>query len=136
MRRILTGTMTPLDAPVVLVADLPEGRSPGLYELEDLRRSGGEISEAITGSKGGGSSQMIVLPDDPGGSTQEGWALPTQPSESTQTPAERPVATTQAVPATVTKAMVLPQGTYRVLELARTLADAPADADAIVDALR
>jgi len=136
MRRILTGTTTPLDAPVVLVADLPEGRSPGLYELEDLRRSGGEISGAITGSNSGGSSQMIVLPDDTGASTESGRAPQTQPSGSAQTdPSERTVAT-QATPATVTRAIVLPQGTYRVLELARNLADAPADADAIVDALR
>ena len=135
MRRLLTGTTTPLDAPVVLVADLPEGRSPGLYELEDLRRSGGEISGAITGSNSGGS-QMIVLPDDTGSTTESGWASQSQPSGSAETdPSERTVAT-HAAPATVTRAIVLPQGTYRVLELARNLADAPADADAIVDALR
>jgi hypothetical protein len=136
MRRILAGTTTPLDAPVVLVADMPEGRSPGLYELEDLRRSGGEISDAITGSRGDTSSQMIVLPDDTGASAESAWATRTHPFGSGHTsPAERMVAT-QAPPATVTNAIALPQGTYRVLELARNLADAPADADAVVDALR
>jgi hypothetical protein len=138
MRRILTGTTAPLDAPVVLVSDLPEGRSPGLYELEDLRRSGGEISEVIGGSRTG-SSQMIVLPDE-GSSTEPatraGTSVPAPPGSFAPTAEGERTIATQAPAGTVTKAVALPQGTYGVLELARNLADAPADEGAIVETLR
>ena len=39
VRRILTGTTSPLDAPVVLVAGDRTERVPGLYEMDELRRS-------------------------------------------------------------------------------------------------
>ena len=46
VRRVLTGTMAPIDAPVVLAASATD-RVPGLYELDELRRSDPAIERLI-----------------------------------------------------------------------------------------
>ena len=56
VRRILTGTTTPLDAPVVLVAGDRTERVPGLYEMDELRRS----------ERLGGVPARSVRPDESG----------------------------------------------------------------------
>jgi hypothetical protein len=123
MRRILTGTTHPLDAPVVLVGDLPDGRGPGLYDLDDLRATAPGMSRTTASSQSGGSDDLIVISDEPHPSPRRRFSLS---SSERQTAAVQHEARTE----------VVPQGMYPVLDLARRLADAPADVDAIVETIR
>jgi hypothetical protein len=129
VRRILTGTSAPLDAPVVLVSGDRVGRVPGLYEMDELRRS--ERSVAILLDRYAqanlareGSDDLVVLEDDP-----------TVISDPTGRPltATEMTATQQAQ--RTSSARVLPQGVYPVLELASRLAEAPTDERSIVEAI-
>ncbi len=123
IRRILTGTTHPLDAPVVLVGELPDGRGPGLYDLDDLRATGPTMSRAIATSESGSTDDLIVISDEP---------EPSQPRRRFGFSSQERQSTAVEHPRTE----VLPQGMYSVLELANRLADTPADVDAIVETIR
>jgi hypothetical protein len=133
VRRILTGTSAPLDAPVVLIAGDRIDRVPGLYEMDELRRS--ERAVAVLLDRYGqpnlareGSDDIVVLRDEP--------PAPIGPSGTIVQPPPPPAPETVAVRRDLrTEATVLPQGVYPVLELSTRLADAAADEGAIVTAI-
>ena len=132
VRRILTGTAAPMDAPVVLIAGDRIDRVPGLYEMDELRRS--ERAVAILLDRYAqpnlareGSDDIVVLHDEPPG--------PVGPSGTIVQPPPPPVETVAVQQHQRTEATVLPQGVYPVLELSTRLADAAADEDEIVTAI-
>ena len=141
VRRILTGTTTPLDAPVVLVAGDRTERVPGLYEMDELRRSERSVATLLdryaqTSLAREGSEDLVVLRDQqpplrPDGSTVQPGQGPTVQSAPIS-----PMVETVSIPEVRSdEAIVLPQGVYPVLELATRLAEADVETDSLVDVI-
>ncbi|HEY6566139.1 MAG TPA: hypothetical protein VI341_01360 [Actinomycetota bacterium] len=131
VRRILTGTNVPLDVPVVLMAGDRVPRAPGLYEIDELRRSDRSVATLLDryaqpGSSREGSEDVVVLREEIGTIRPDGTLV-------------QPVTTADAVTVEQTQrietATVLPQGVFPVLELASRLAAAGQDEAAIVEAV-
>jgi hypothetical protein len=133
VRRILTGTAAPLDAPVVLIAGDRVDRVPGLYEMDELRRSERAVAVLLDryaqpNLAREGSDDIVVIRDEP--------PAPIGPSGTIVQPPPPPTPETVAIREELrTEATVLPQGVYPVLELSTRLADAEADEGAIVMAI-
>ena len=123
VRRILTGTTAPVDAPVVLAARSTD-RVPGLYEMDELRRSDSSIATLLDRRLDAtpGVDDVVVLSDDEPGPV----VGRTAPSPET--------ATTQLEH--VQQARVLPQGVFPVMELSARIADAEPDEDSVMQAIR
>ncbi len=122
VRRVLTGTTAPIDAPVVLVAGASD-RVPGLYEMDELRRSDPSIASLLERRADAtpGVDDVVVLTDTaPEGGAPKGSVAETM----TTTQLEQ-----------VQRARVLPQGVFPVMELSARIADAPADEGSIVRAI-
>ncbi len=131
VRRILTGTTAPLDAPVVLIAGDDMARAPGLYEMDELRRSDRPIAllldrYAQPGLSREGSEDVVVLREESGTLRPDGTLI--QPAAGAE------MTTVEQTQRTET-ATVLPQGVFPVLELASKLAAAGRDDAAIVEAI-
>lgn len=128
VRRILSGTTAPIDAPVVLEARSgtePGGRVPGLYELDELRRADPSIATLLDRrlDASPGVDDVIVLTDaEPGPAVGE-TATATETMTSTQLDQ-------------VQRASLLPQGVFPVMELSTRIAEAGPDRDSIVEAIR
>lgn len=138
VRRILSGTTAPIDAPVVLAAR-PGGREPGgretgdrvpgLYEMDELRRSDPSIATLLDRrlDASPGVDDVVVLTDaEPG-------PVVGDPATSAETSAET-MTTTQLE--RVQQARMLPQGVFPVMELSARIADAEPDEDSIIQAIR
>lgn len=125
VRRILTGTTAPIDAPVVLAARATD-RVPGLYELDELRRSDSSIAALIDRRYHAmpGADDVVVLSEGPtpsiAGSTQG-----TETETMTTTQLEQ-----------VQRARVLPQGIFPVMELSARIADAQPTEASIAEAIK
>lgn len=131
VRRILTGSNVPLDVPVVLVAGDRAARAPGLYEMDELRRSERSIAMLLDryaqpGLSREGSEDVVVLREEIGTIRPDGSLV--QPTMATD-------AVTVEQSQRVETATVLPQGVFPVLELASRLAAAGQDEAAIVEAV-
>jgi hypothetical protein len=131
VRRILAGTTAPLDAPVVLIASDRVSRAPGLYEMDELRRSERSIAMLLDryaqpGLSREGSEDVVVLREETGTLGADGTLI--QPGTS-------PDAVTVEQTQRTETATVLPQGAFPVLELASRLAAAGQDEAAIVQAI-
>jgi hypothetical protein len=127
VRRVLTGTAAPIDAPVVLAAGSSD-RVPGLYEIDDLRRSDPSLATLIDRRRHAvapGTDDVVVLTD----------AKPVQPTQ-TMSPPSVPETITATQLEQVQQARVLPQGIFPVMELSARIADARPDERAIVEAIR
>ncbi|HWC70856.1 MAG TPA: hypothetical protein VG993_06810 [Actinomycetota bacterium] len=127
VRRVLTGTAAPIDAPVVLAAGSSD-RVPGLYEIDDLRRSDPSLATLIDRRRHAvapGTDDVVVLTD----------AKPVQPTQ-TMSPPSVPETITATQLEQVQQARVLPQGIFPVMELSARIADARPDERAIVDAIK
>jgi hypothetical protein len=134
VRRILSGTTAPIDAPVVLAAPSAgrdtggrdtRDRVPGLYEMDELRRSDPSIATLLDRRRdaGPGVDDVVVLTDaEPGPVVGE---TSTASETMTATQLDR-----------VQQARMLPQGVFPVMELASRIADADPDEDAIIEAIR
>lgn len=134
VRRILSGTTAPIDAPVVLAAPSAAGetgardtrdRVPGLYEMDELRRSDPSIATLLDRrhDAGPGVDDVVVLTDaEPGPVVGE---TSTASETMTATQLDR-----------VQQARMLPQGVFPVMELATRIADAAPDEDSIIEAIR
>ncbi len=134
VRRILSGTTAPIDAPVVLAAPSAgrdtggretRDRVPGLYEMDELRRSDPSIASLLDRRRdaGPGVDDVVVLTDaEPGPVVGE---TSTASETMTATQLDR-----------VQQARMLPQGVFPVMELASRIADADPDEDAIIEAIR
>jgi hypothetical protein len=125
VRRILTGTTAPIDAPVVLAARATD-RVPGLYELDELRRSDSSIAALIDRRyhASPGSDDVLLLSDGPSpaiGASSQGTETET-------------LTTTQLEQAQ--RARVLPQGIFPVMELSARIADAQPTEESIVEAIK
>jgi hypothetical protein len=133
VRRILTGTAAPLDAPVVLIAGDRIDRVPGLYEMDELRRSERAVAGLLDrygqpNMAREGSDDIVVIRDEP--------PAPIRPAGTIVQPPPPPGPEIVAIRQEQrTEATVLPQGVYPVLELSTRLADAAADEGAIVTAI-
>lgn len=125
VRRILTGTTAPIDAPVVLAARATD-RVPGLYELDELRRSDSSIAALIDRRyhASPGADDVVVLSEGP---SQAAGAS----SQGTET---ETLTTTQLEQ--VQRARVLPQGIFPVMELSARIADAQPTEESIVEAIK
>jgi hypothetical protein len=127
VRRVLTGTAAPIDAPVVLAAGSSD-RVPGLYEIDDLRRSDPSLATLIDRRRHAvapGTDDVVVLTD----------AKPVQPTQ-TMSPPSAPETITVTQLEQVQQARVLPQGIFPVMELSARISDARPDERAIVEAIR
>ncbi|MGE5225696.1 MAG: hypothetical protein ACM3OO_02350 [Planctomycetaceae bacterium] len=130
IREILTGTPWPLDAPVVLVSERRAQRSPGLFELDELRSSERTVEDLLRRASGidrggGGSDDLVMLAD--GGEVTEPRSLPaSQGGLDTET----------AVRTAPQRTRVIPQGIFPAQSLALALAQARGDEDSIVEAIR
>jgi hypothetical protein len=122
VRRVLTGTTAPIDVPIVLAAS-GSTRVPGLYELDELRRSDPAIETLVERRVGStpGTDDVVVLTDVPPAVEVASAATETM----TATQLER-----------VQRARVLPQGIFPVMELSARIADARPEEDAIVEAIK
>ena len=138
VRRILSGTTAPIDAPVVLAARSggrePGGRDigdrvPGLYEMDELRRSDPSIATLLDRrlDASPGVDDVVVLTDAEPGPLVGDPATPVETSTETMT-------TTQLEQ--VQRARMLPQGVFPVMELSARIADAESDEDSIIQAIR
>ncbi len=123
VRRVLTGTTAPIDVPVVLAASQTD-RVPGLYELDELRRSDPAIEGLIDRRfhPAPGGDDVVVLTDVQ------------TPPPSTASPTTETITATQLEQ--VQRARVLPQGLFPVMELSARIADAQPTDEAIVEAIR
>jgi hypothetical protein len=130
VRRILTGTTAPIDAPVVLAARATD-RVPGLYELDELRRSDGSIAALIDRRyhASPGADDVVVLSEHP---ASEGPS-PASGGSSQATETETLTATQLQQ---VQRARVLPQGIFPVMELSARIADAQSTEESIVEAIK
>lgn len=124
VRRILTGTTAPIDVPVVLAARSTD-RVPGLYELDELRRSDGSIADLIERRYHAApdAGDLVVLSD-----------AETEPATGVATPGAETMTATQLEQ--VQRARVLPQGIFPVMELSARVADARPNEAAIVEAIK
>ena len=129
VRRILTGTTAPIDAPVVLAARSrgrePGDRVPGLYEMDELRRSDTSIAALLDRRVDAtpGVDDVVVLTEGQPG-----------PVVSASAPSPETMTTTQLEQ--VQQARILPQGVFPVMELSARIADAQPDEDSITQAIR
>jgi hypothetical protein len=123
VRRALAGTTAPIDAPVVLVARASD-RIPGLYEMDELRRSDPAIATLLDRrlDTTPGVDDVVVLTDEE-----------PEPAIGATAPTET-MTTTQLEQ--VQRARVLPQGVFPVLELSARIADARPDEASIVAAIK
>jgi hypothetical protein len=124
VRRVLTGTAAPVDAPVVLVAGSAD-RVPGLYEQDELRRSDPAVATMLERREGSfpAGEDVVVLTDvEP-------------PTGATSAPPPTETMTTTQLEQTQ-RARVLPQGIFPVMELSVRIADAAPDEASIVRAIR
>lgn len=122
VRRVLTGTTAPIDAPVVLSAGGSD-RVPGLYELDELRR-GDEMIAGLVDRRSRplpDGDDVVVLTDVP-------------PATGSIASATETMTTTQLEQAQ--RARVLPQGIFPVMELSARIADAQPTEDSIVEAIK
>ena len=135
VRRILTGTTSPLDAPVVLVAGDRIERVPGLYEMDELRRSERSVASLLdryaqTSLAREGSEDLVVLRDQQPPLRPDGSIVQSGPGPIS------PMVETVSIPEVRSdEAIVLPQGVYPVLELATRLAEADIETDSLVDVI-
>jgi hypothetical protein len=138
VRRILTGTTAPIDVPVVLAARATD-RVPGLYELDELRRSDSSIAALIDRRYHAtpGADDVVVLSDaqasPAGASPAIGSASPSTSSQTTS-PSSETLTATQLEQ--VQRARVLPQGIFPVMELSARIADAQPTEESIVGAIK
>lgn len=129
VRRILTGTTVPIDAPVVLAArsgDRVSGdRVPGLYEMDELRRTDPSIATLLDRRLDAtpGVDDVVVLSD-------------AEPGPVVGDPATSPETVTTTQLERVQQARMLPQGVFPVMELSARIADAEPDEDSIIQAIR
>jgi hypothetical protein len=134
IRRILTGTVAPLDAPVVLVAGDQVDRVPGLYEMDELHRAEGAVASLLDRyaqpNAAIASSDDIVVLRDGSGST------PSTSAPAAGTAASTEAVSTQQSTGQAAEAEVLPQGVFSVLDLATRLAEVDPDEGDIVAAIR
>jgi hypothetical protein len=103
-------------------------RVPGLYEIDDLRRSDPSLATLIDRRRHAvapGTDDVVVLTD----------AKPVQPTQ-TMSPPSVPETITATQLEQVQQARVLPQGIFPVMELSARIADARPDERAIVDAIK
>ena len=130
VRRILTGTTAPIDAPVVLAARATD-RVPGLYELDELRRSDGAIGALIDRRyhASPGADDVVVLSESP--SSEELSPAIGRSSQGTET---ETLTATQLEQ--VQRARVLPQGIFPVMELSARIADAQPTEESLVEAIK
>jgi hypothetical protein len=129
VRRALTGTAAPIDAPVVLAASSTD-RVPGLYELDELR-SDPAIATLIdrrAQAVPSGTDDVVVITDVGGASGFE------SASQTGVAPTAETITATQLERAQ--QARVLPQGIFPVMELSARIADSPADERAIVETIK
>jgi len=129
VRRVLSGTAAPIDAPVVLAASSTD-RVPGLYELDELR-SDPAIATLIdrrTQTVVPGADDVVVITD-----VESAPGFERAPRTGVVQPAETMTATQLE---RAQQARVLPQGIFPVMELSARIADAPADERAIVEAIK
>ena len=126
VRRILTGTTAPIDAPVVLAARATD-RVPGLYELDELRRSDSSIGALIDRRyhASPGADDVVVLSDGPSSAIGATSSQGTETETLTATQLEQ-----------VQRARVLPQGIFPVMELSARIADARPTEESIVEAIK
>jgi hypothetical protein len=135
IRRLLTGTSTPIDAPVVLVSESRVRAMPGLYELDELRTREPALDRLVRRSgepnlAEDSQEELVLLGDSLGDSD----------FQSTDDPATIPLAPSaaglgvQARPAQ--RSRVIPQGVFPLDELAWRLAAAPTDEASLADAIR
>lgn len=124
--RILSGVAEPQDLPVVLMSQHSVSRSPGHYELDDLRSSEAAIERlaARVGTShvpAAASDDLLIIEDDEAGpptlvdAGNKPTAVLTRPSQRTR---------------------MIPQGVFRLNELASRLAIADDTEEAMVDAIR
>lgn len=129
VRRILTGTTAPIDAPVVLAARSlgrePGDRVPGLYEMDELRRSDPSIAALLDRRLDAtpGVDDVVVLTEG-------------QPGPVVGAPASSSETMTETQLEQVQQARVLPQGVFPVMELSARIADAQPDEASIIQAIR
>lgn len=129
VRRILSGTTVPIDAPVVLAArsgDRVSGdRVPGLYEMDELRRTDPSIATLLDRRLDAtpGVDDVVVLSD-------------AEPGPVVGDPATSPETVTTTQLERVQQARMLPQGVFPVMELSARIADAEPDEDSIIQAIR
>ena len=129
VRRILTGTTAPIDAPVVLAARSlggePGDRVPGLYEMDELRRSDPSIAALLDRRLDAtpGVDDVVVLTDGQPGPVVGASASSSETMTATQLEQ-------------VQQARVLPQGVFPVMELSTRIADAQPDEASIIHAIR
>ena len=141
VRRILTGTTTPLDAPVVLVAGDRTERVPGLYEMDELRRSERSVASLLdryaqTSLAREGSEDLVVLRDQQPPLRPDGSTVQPGQGSTVQSGPTSPMVETVSIPEVRSdEAIVLPQGVYPVLELATRLAEADVETDSLVDVI-
>lgn len=129
VRRVLSGTAAPIDAPVVLAASSTD-RVPGLYELDELRsdRAIATLIDRRTQSSLSGADDVVVITD-----VEDSRGFESVPQTGAVRPAETMTATQLE---RAQRARVLPQGIFPVMELSARIADAPADERAIVEAIK
>lgn len=127
VEEIITGTAHPTEAAVVMVSDRSVERAPGLYELDDLRRSDPRL-DALAGDyadvapTGISAGDLVVIESEP-------------PSPPTATAG--PTATTEVVASPpIERARVVPQGVFDLHVIAERLADAKTDEAALIEAIR
>ena len=129
VRRILTGTTAPIDAPVVLAARSlgrePGDRVPGLYEMDELRRSDPSIAALLDRRLDAtpGVDDVVVLTGGQPGPVVGASASSSETMTATQLEQ-------------VQQARVLPQGVFPVMELSTRIADAQPDEASIIHAIR
>jgi hypothetical protein len=99
------------DVPVVLVSERAVTRPPGLYEMDELRLAE-PVVDRIAGVGRDDPNDVVILDDAAGA---PGGGIATRTDRRTR---------------------VVPQGVFSLLELARHLAIARNDEDAVVDAIR
>ncbi len=123
VRRILSGTTAPIDVPVVLAARSTD-RVPGLYEMDELRRSDSSVATLLDRrlDASPGVDDVVVLTGDEPGPVVGATA---SPETMTVTQLDQ-----------VQRARVLPQGIFPVMELSTRIADADPTEDALVEAIK
>lgn len=124
VEHILTKTPQPRDLPVVLVSERSVGRPSGVYDMAELRRSEPGVQRLssandLSGSEGTTDDLVLLESEEPAPGAPpagEGGTLLTRPA--------------------VRRARVIPQGVFRLRELATRLAEADRDEDSLVRAIQ
>jgi len=123
--RVLTGDPNPHDGPVVLVADSRVARTPGMYQIDDLRTAEPVVGALLAryvdpAPEAEQATDDVVVLGEP--APYETYATSTE-RVGTATPIEQETRT-------------LPQGVYSVIELAQRLAAARIDEESLVEEIR